>query len=149
MRAVVQRVAGASVSVPGEKVTSIGEGLLVLAGIHEDDDRDDLVYIRDKILGLRIFDDDQGVMNRSVGDINGDILLVSQFTLYGDVRRGRRPSYSSAMPPEKAKSFFDQFVTSVRDLYPGVQSGIFGAHMEISLVNSGPVTILLDSARIL
>lgn len=149
MRAVVQRVASASVSVEGMKVSSIGEGLLVLAGIHENDERDDMVYIRDKILGLRIFNDDKGLMNRSVGDVNGDILLVSQFTLYGDARRGRRPSYSSAMTPESAKSFFDQFVASVRDQYPGVQSGIFGAHMEISLVNSGPVTILLDSARIL
>ena len=149
MRAVVQRVASASVSVDGMKVSSIGEGLLVLAGIHENDERDDMVYIRDKILGLRIFNDDKGLMNRSVGDVNGDILLVSQFTLYGDARRGRRPSYSSAMTPESAKSFFDQFVASVRDQYPGVQSGIFGAHMEISLVNSGPVTILLDSARIL
>jgi len=149
MRAVVQRVASASVSVDGMKVSSIGEGLLILAGIHENDERDDMVYIRDKILGLRIFNDDKGLMNRSVGDVNGDILLVSQFTLYGDARRGRRPSYSSAMTPESAKSFFDQFVASVRDQYPGVQSGIFGAHMEISLVNSGPVTILLDSARIL
>ncbi len=149
MRAVVQRVANASVSVDGMKVSSIGEGLLVLAGIHENDEQDDMFYIRDKILGLRIFNDDQGLMNRSVGDVNGDILLVSQFTLYGDARRGRRPSYSSAMSPENAKSFFDQFVASVRDQYPGVQSGIFGAHMEISLVNSGPVTILLDSARIL
>ena len=147
MRAVVQRVASASVSVEGREVAVIKHGLLALVGIHEDDDEGDLAYIRGKILGLRIFNDENGVMNRSVADVEGEILLVSQFTLYGDVRKGRRPSYSNAMNPDRATAFFEHFVSCVRSEYPMVKQGIFGAHMEISLINSGPVTILLDSTR--
>lgn len=147
MRAVVQRVGSASISVQGDEIAAIGQGLLVLVGIHENDTENDLVYIRSKILGLRIFNDEKGVMNLSVGDVDGEILLVSQFTLYGDARKGRRPSYSNAMNPDKATIFFDQFVKSMKGEYPGVRQGIFGAHMEISLINSGPVTILLDSTR--
>lgn len=147
MRAVVQRVDCAGVSVNGTPVSSIGRGLLVLAGLRYDDTEADLDFISDKITGLRIFDDSSGTMNLSVSDISGELLIISQFTLYGDVRKGRRPSYSEAMPPEKASKFFDQFVQYVKSKYPQTKTGIFGADMKISLENSGPVTILLDSRK--
>jgi len=149
MRAVVQRVLRASVEVGGEIVASIGEGIMVLVGIHREDGPEDMEYVRGKILGLRIFDDDQGVMNLSVEDTGGEVLLISQFTLQGDARKGRRPSYSAAMPPEQAGQLFVRFVDSVRSRYPRVQTGIFGAEMDVSLVNSGPVTIVIDSTGIL
>lgn len=149
MRAVVQRVSRASVEVDGKEIASIGEGIMVLVGIHRDDSPEDMKYIRDKILGLRIFDDDQGVMNLSVEDAGGEVLLVSQFTLHGDARRGRRPSYSAAMSPDNAVRFFEQLVESIRNRYPRIQAGIFGADMDVSLVNRGPVTIILDSTGIL
>lgn len=147
MRAVVQRVTAASVSVQGDDISSIGKGLLVLVGIHRDDGDEDMDYLARKIMGLRIFDDEAGVMNRSVADIGGEVLLVSQFTLYGDARRGKRPSYAEAMTPGGADDFFKRFVERCRGIYGNIQTGRFGAEMELSLVNWGPVTILLDSAR--
>ncbi|MBN1496345.1 MAG: D-tyrosyl-tRNA(Tyr) deacylase [Spirochaetes bacterium] len=147
MRAVIQRVREASVSVDGDEVASIGRGILVFAGLHESDTEKDLEYILGKIIGARIFDDNAGVMNLSVTDTGGEILLVSQFTLYGDLRRGKRPSYSAAMDPEKARDIFNGFVDRCRSLHERTQSGVFGADMKVSLVNDGPVTILLDSAK--
>jgi D-tyrosyl-tRNA(Tyr) deacylase len=148
MRAVVQRVSEASVSVEGRPVAAIGCGLLVLLGLHGDDSDKDMQYIINKILGLRIFDDDQGAMNLSVQNVNGEILVVSQFTLYGDARRGKRPSYSDAMAPERAEKVYADFMGSIKKEYHRVCEGIFGAHMQVSLVNSGPVTILLDSSKL-
>ncbi len=148
MRSVVQRVSGASVEVRGVRRASIGAGIVALIGIGKDDSPDDMEYIASKILGLRIFDDENGVMNLSVADTGGEVLLVSQFTLFGDARKGRRPSYSGAMPPEMAILQFDRFVGLFRGKYERVQTGEFGAHMMLDLVNDGPVTILLDSGRI-
>jgi D-aminoacyl-tRNA deacylase len=147
MRAVIQRVIEASVLVDGETVASIKEGLLVLAGLHESDTDEDLEFIINKILGARIFDDAGGVMNLSVADIRGEVLLVSQFTLYGDLRRGKRPSYSHAMKPEFAREVFKTFADRCSALHEKTKTGIFGAEMKVSLVNSGPVTILLDSGK--
>ena len=149
MRAVIQRVLQASVEVEGKTVASIGRGLMVLAGLHESDTSVDRDYILGKILGVRIFNDPQGVMNLSVADTDGEILLVSQFTLYGDARRGKRPSYSSAMKPDTAGKAFADFVAQCRALHPKTETGVFSADMKVSLVNDGPVTILLDSSRIL
>ena len=147
MRAVLQRVLRASVAVDGVAAASIGPGLLVLAGLRESDTDEDLEYIMAKIIGARIFDDDCGVMNRSIEEIAGEILVVPQFTLYGDLRRGKRPSYSEAMKPERARRVFTTFMERLTERYASVKSGVFGAHMEVSLVNDGPVTILLDSER--
>jgi len=148
MRAVLQRVSRASVAVGGKTVSSIGKGMLVLVGFHRDDAESDMEYIARKILSARIFDDVNGVMNLSVGDVSGEILLVSQFTLYGDARKGKRPSYSDAMAPDAAIEFYKLFTDKCRAEYGKVESGVFGAMMDVSLVNSGPVTILLDSAKI-
>jgi len=149
MRAVIQRVLQATVEVEGRIIASIDTGLLVLIGIHSDDSHDDMKYIIGKIMGLRIFNDDRDIMNHSVQDIKGGVLLVPQFTLYGDARRGNRPSYSSAMPPTGAAPFFSDFLDHFRSAYPGVVAGLFGADMKVSLTNWGPVTILLDSSKIL
>jgi len=147
MRAVVQRVSEASVSVEGEVIGSVGDGMIVLIGIHREDTEKEMEYIARKISGLRIFEDDEGVMNRSVTDTGGSVLLIPQFTLYGDVRKGKRPSYIEAMPPDRAALFFDDFVELFRRMYGNVETGKFGADMRVSLVNRGPVTILLDSSR--
>lgn len=146
MRAVVQRVTEARVAVAGQTVGEIGAGLLVLLGVARDDTADDAQYLVEKITNLRIFDDAEGKMNRSLLDIHGSMLVVSQFTLYGDVRRGRRPSYSDAAEPEKANSLYEEFVKRV-SLVTHVETGIFQAMMKVSLVNEGPVTILLDSRK--
>lgn len=148
MRAVVQRVSEASVSVKGSVVASINMGLLVLVGFHKADTGSDSEYIISKISGLRIFEDENSLMNLSVSEVGGDILVVSQFTLYGDARKGRRPSFSESMQPPKAKDFYDGFINSFREHFGAVKCGVFGADMEVSLKNSGPVTILLDSSRI-
>lgn len=148
MRAVVQRVLEVGVECNGSTAASIGRGMLVLVGFHRDDSDADCEYIAGKLLGLRIFDDDSGVMNLSLSETGGCLLLVSQFTLYGDARKGRRPSYSEAMAPAVAREMFDRFVAHCRTLHPVVQHGVFGAEMMVSLVNWGPVTILLDSARL-
>jgi len=146
MRAVVQRVERASVEVDGNPVSSIGAGLLALVGFHRDDTNDDCEYIINKILNLRIFEDAGNVMNLSLLECGRELLVVSQFTLYGDARKGRRPSYSSAMPPGAASEFYQKFFELFKSSYDRTQSGTFGADMKVSLVNSGPVTIMLDSS---
>lgn len=148
MRAVIQRVLGASVETGGEEVASIGRGLLVFAGLGAEDTAGDMEYVARKVIGARIFDDDAGVMNLSVSDVGGEVLLVSQFTLYGDMRRGMRPSYSPAMRPDDARPAFENFVGLFRSIHGNTKSGVFGADMKVSLVNDGPVTILIDSARL-
>jgi D-aminoacyl-tRNA deacylase len=147
MRTVIQRVRNASVEVSGEIVAEIGNGLLVLLGVGQDDDRADADYLADKIVNLRIFHDQDGKMNRSILEAGGSALIVSQFTLYGDVRRGRRPSYSDAASPEKGKELYEYFVERVRSSGVEVETGIFQAMMMVSLTNDGPVTILVDSKK--
>lgn len=146
MRALLQRVTEASVAVAGRTVAEIGPGLLVLAGIAPDDAAQDRSWLARKIVQLRIFDDADGVMNRSVHDIGGQILAVSQFTLYASTRKGNRPSYAGAAPPDPARPAFDAFVAELSDaLGRPVPTGVFGAMMSVRLVNDGPVTIWLDS----
>jgi D-aminoacyl-tRNA deacylase len=147
MRAVVQRVTRASVTIDGETIGEIGNGLVVLLGIARDDTKDDADYLAPKIIALRIFDDKEGRMNVSVRDIDGGLLVVSQFTLYGDVRRGLRPSWSDAAAPEVAEPLYDYFVESSRKLLGRVETGSFRKMMQVELVNDGPVTILLDSRK--
>ena len=147
MRAVVQRVTRASVTIDDEIVGEIGNGLVVLLGIARDDTKEDADYLVPKIAALRIFDDADGKMNRSLKDIDGGLLIVSQFTLYGDVRRGLRPSWSDAAAPEIAEPLYDYFVESSRKLLGRVETGSFRKMMLVELVNDGPVTILLDSRK--
>jgi D-tyrosyl-tRNA(Tyr) deacylase len=147
MRAVVQRVTRASVTIDGEIAGEIGNGLLVLLGVARDDTKEDADYLAPKIIALRIFDDAEGKMNMSLKDINGGLLIVSQFTLYGDVRRGLRPSWSDAAAPEIAEPLYDYFVASSRKLLGRVETGSFRKMMLVELVNDGPVTILLDSRK--
>lgn len=148
MRAVVQRVTRAEVRVEGRLVGGIGRGLLVLLGIARDDTPEAGKVLAEKIVNLRIFDDDQGRMNRSLLEAGGAVLCVSQFTLYGDCRKGRRPSYERAAPPETARALYDSFVESLRVLGVKVETGEFRAMMDVELVNDGPVTLLLDSERV-
>jgi len=147
MRAVVQRVNRAQVTVRGEVTGQIGLGLLVLVGVARDDGESDATYLADKIRGLRIFEDEQGKMNRSVQDVGGSVLAVSQFTLYGDVRHGRRPSFDAAALPEKARQLYEIFVKQIRAAGLPCETGRFQEMMKVELVNDGPVTILLDSAK--
>jgi D-tyrosyl-tRNA(Tyr) deacylase len=147
MRAVVQRVSRASVTVGNEATGKIGLGLLVLLGVGEDDAAADADYLADKIAVLRIFEDDAGKMNLNVNDAGGAVLAVSQFTLYGDVRRGRRPSFDAAAPPERARELYEYFVAKLRAAGLRCEVGRFQAMMQVELVNSGPVTILLDSKK--
>lgn len=148
MRAVVQRVSRSKVTVDGEVTGEIGKGLLVLLGISVDDDTKDAAYILDKVIHLRIFEDAQGKMNRSLVEIEGEMLVVSQFTLYGDSRRGRRPSFIEAANGPEARFLYEHFVSSARSMIRNVGTGRFGAMMDVELVNDGPVTILLDSNKI-
>jgi D-aminoacyl-tRNA deacylase len=148
MRAVIQRVTRASVTVDGAVVGEIGNGLVVLLGIARDDSEKDASYLIEKIAALRIFDDEAGVMNVSVRDLGGALLIVSQFTLYGDVRRGLRPSWIDAAAPEVAEPLYDFFVAQARKLIARVATGSFRAMMLLELVNDGPVTILLDSRKL-
>ena len=145
MRAVVQRVAWAKVEVGGETTGAIERGLLVYLGAGKGDGEEDLAYVLGKIVGLRIFGDDAGKMNLSVVDIGGSLLVVSQFTLYGDVRRGRRPSFDAAMPPEEAERAYEAFVARARAQGVRVETGRFRADMKVSSLNDGPVTIWIDS----
>ncbi len=146
MRVVVQRVTEASVTVEGRVTGAIGRGLLVLAGVAPDDTEQDREWLAQKIVGLRIFDDDQGVMNRSVHEIGGEILAVSQFTLYASTRKGNRPSWSGAAPPPVAEPAFAAFVACLASgLGRDVPTGVFGADMQVRLTNDGPVTIWMDS----
>jgi len=147
MRAVVQRVTEASVRVGDEVTGEIGKGLMVLIGVADTDTEKDLKYIADKVPGLRIFDDENGVMNKSVLDAGGVILAVSQFTLYGDARGGRRPSYIRAAKPEPANDMYERLIAIWREKGITVETGRFRADMKVSLVNDGPVTILLDSEK--
>jgi D-tyrosyl-tRNA(Tyr) deacylase len=147
MRAVVQRVSSASVAVEGQVVGEIGPGLLVLLGVSTSDANADADYLADKIAGLRIFEDSDGKMNRSVQDVGGAVLAVSQFTLYGDVRRGKRPSFDEAARPERARELYEYFVAEIRRRGLRCETGKFQAMMSVSLVNEGPVTILLDSLK--
>ena len=147
MRAVVQRVMRASVTIEGESTGEIGKGLVVLLGVARDDTREDADYLAAKIAALRIFDDAEGRMNVSVKEMNGGLLIVSQFTLYGDVRRGLRPSWSDAAAPEVAEPLYDYFVERSRKLLGRVETGSFRKTMQVELVNDGPVTILLDSRK--
>lgn len=147
MRAVVQRVKNAGVSIRGEQKSGIQKGLLVFLGVEEEDTAADCDYICDKVLGLRIFEDSEGKMNLSVTDVGGEALLVSQFTLYGDARKGRRPSFIRAARPEKAVVLYERAAELLSKSVP-VQTGEFQADMEVSLVNDGPVTILLESKRL-
>lgn len=147
MRAVVQRVSSASVSVKGKLIGKIGNGLLVLLGVRSSDTRDDADYLVEKLLNLRIFEDNDGKMNRSLIDTSGELLVVSQFTLYGDTRRGRRPSFVDAAPPERANTLYEYFVAQSKRHTKKVETGQFQAMMDVQLVNSGPVTILLDSEK--
>jgi D-tyrosyl-tRNA(Tyr) deacylase len=148
MRACVQRVSRAEVVVEGQIVGRIGVGLLVLLGVGVDDSADDAAQFADKIIELRIFPDDEGKMNRSLVEAKGAMLVVSQFTLYGDCRKGRRPSFIDAAPPEKGEQLYQEFVSSVRQKGVEVATGRFRAHMDVSLVNDGPVTLLLDSKKV-
>lgn len=148
MRAVVQRVTRARVTVAGEITGAIERGLVVLLGVAHDDTKEDADYLAPKIASLRIFDDSEGRMNVSLKDIDGGLLVVSQFTLYGDVRRGLRPSWSDAAPPEVAEPLYEYFVESSRKLVACVTTGSFRKTMQVELVNDGPVTILLDSRKL-
>lgn len=147
MRAVVQRVSRASVKADGELTGEIGLGLLVLLGVGNDDAEADADYLAGKIAGLRIFEDDAGKINLSVNDVGGAVLAVSQFTLFGDVRRGKRPSFDAAARPERARELYEYFVVRIRNLGLRCETGRFQAMMDVELVNSGPVTILLDSKK--
>ena len=147
MRAVVQRVTEARVEVDGQVTGAIGPGLLVLLGIAKSDTRADAQYLADKILGLRIFADQAGKMNLDVVEAGGSVLIVSQFTLYGDVRKGRRPGFDRAAEPEMARRLYEYYVEAVRSRNVPVQTGVFQARMSVQLINDGPVTILLDSEK--
>lgn len=147
MRAVIQRVSRAKVTVAGEVTGEIGLGLLVLLGVGHEDSEANADYLAEKIAGLRIFEDHGGKMNRSVLDVGGAVLVVSQFTLYGDVRKGKRPSFDDAAPPQRARDLYESFVQKVRAAGLHCETGRFQEMMAVELVNEGPVTILLDSAK--
>ncbi|MGB9795366.1 D-aminoacyl-tRNA deacylase [Fervidobacterium gondwanense] len=148
MRAVVQRVTKASVSVDNQIVGKISSGIVVLLGVGKDDTLEDAKYLAEKIVNLRIFDDGEGKMNLSLLDVKGEALVISQFTLYGDCRRGRRPSYSDSAPPDIANELYEKFVELVRGYNVRVETGIFAAHMLVEIHNDGPVTLLLDSKKV-
>jgi D-tyrosyl-tRNA(Tyr) deacylase len=147
MRAIVQRVSGATVSVGGKEVGRCGYGLLLLVGVHVDDTERNAVKLADKIANLRIFNDEAGKMNLSLLDFQPeyDILAISNFTVYGDTKKNRRPSFVDSAPFERGKELFDRFIEELRKLGPSVQTGQFGAHMRVALVNDGPVTVLVDA----
>ena len=148
MRVVIQRVTGASVKIDGKEHASVGQGMLVLLGIEKEDTEEDVIWLTRKIGQLRIFNDRQGVMNLSVNETGGDILVVSQFTLHAKTKKGNRPSYVRAAPPETAIPLYEDFLRKLQEQIAGsVRSGVFGAKMEVSLVNDGPVTILIDTKR--
>jgi D-tyrosyl-tRNA(Tyr) deacylase len=149
LRAVVQRVSQASVTISDNIVAQIGKGLLVFLGISKSDQESDISWMADKIVNLRIFEDEQNKMNKSLLDVMGDVLVVSQFTLFGDCRKGRRPSFTDSATPEKAKVLYDEFLSYLKEKYPiNVQQGEFQAHMKVNIINDGPVTLLLDSQKL-
>ena len=145
MRAVVQRVTSASVTVAGETVGQISHGLLVLLGVAQDDREQDVVQLAQKLIGLRVFDDDAGKMNLDVVQVSGAMLIVSQFTLLADCRKGRRPSYTGAAPPQLAESLYEAFIIAVSSQGVPVETGRFGAMMDVALVNDGPVTLIVET----
>lgn len=147
MRAVVQRVKKASVTVDEKLIGAINEGLLVLLGVEDEDTMEDVKYLSDKVCNLRIFEDSEEKMNLSLLDVKGELLVVSQFTLYGDCRRGRRPSFIAAARPEYANEMYEKFVTECKKYVSKVEKGQFQANMDVELINNGPVTILLDSKK--
>lgn len=149
MRAIIQKVREASVEVENEKVSEIGPGFMVLLGVKDTDDKDDLAYIKKKISNLRIFEDDDEKMNLSLKDVGGEILVVSQFTLYGDARKGNRPSFTKSAKADKAKEYYEILIDELKEEGFNVKTGVFQTHMRVSLTNDGPVTIILDSERIL
>ena len=148
MRVVLQRVSSASVSVDGRETGRIGSGLLVFVGVGRGDDGGDIDYIVGKIRDLRLFEDSDGKMNRSLAEIGGEVLLVSQFTLYGDCRKGRRPSFDRAAPPDVARVLYERLVAALRETGTAVRTGEFQAMMRVELVNDGPVTLLVDSRKV-
>ncbi len=148
MRALLQRVSHASVTVDGNVADQIGQGLLVLLGVGQDDSEVQVKTLADKIVHLRIFGDDEGKMNRSLLDVGGEVLVVSQFTLYADMRRGRRPSFTDAAPPSLAEPLVERFKDALATYGLKVEGGVFGAYMEVELINSGPVTIWMDSEEL-
>ena len=148
MRSVVQRVNYASVKVDGEIIGKIEKGLLILLGVCDEDTEKDLIYMADKITGLRIFEDEDEKMNLSVEDIDGELLVVSQFTLFGDCRKGKRPSFSSAGKPDYANEMYEKFITILKEKNFKVECGKFGADMKVELLNDGPVTLLIDSKKV-
>ena len=145
MRAVVQRVKRACVTIDGTKTAEIGGGFLILLGVHETDTEADAEYLAKKCCGLRVFEDDNGKMNRSVQDVGGEFLIVSNFTLYGDCRKGNRPSFTSAARPETAVPLYEHFISCVRQSGIACQTGTFGADMQVELLNDGPVTLIVES----
>jgi D-tyrosyl-tRNA(Tyr) deacylase len=147
MRSVVQRVSSSSVTVDGDVIGKIDKGLMVLLGVTHDDTSKDVDYMIDKILNLRIFEDEDDKMNLSLKDIDGELLVVSQFTLYGDCRKGRRPSFTNAAKPDLADKLYEEFIAKAKSQELNVGTGQFGAHMMVDLTNDGPVTILLDSSK--
>ena len=149
MRAIIQKVREASVVVENEKVSEIGPGFMVLLGVKDTDDKDDLAYIKKKISKLRIFEDEDRKMNLSLKDVGGEILVVSQFTLYGDARKGNRPSFTESAKADKAKEYYEILIDELKEEGFNVKTGVFQTHMQVSLTNDGPVTIILDSERIL
>jgi len=148
VRAVVQRVKSSSVVVEGKTVGSIAAGLNILLGISKDDNIEDIKYLKEKIINLRIFEDNEGKMNRSLLEVGGELLIVSQFTLYGDCRKGRRPNFMEALSGEEANKLYEEFVLQCRNLGIKVETGIFGADMKVFIENDGPVTLLVDSKKV-
>ena len=147
MRAVIQRVSRGSVLVDGEEIGAIGSGLVILLGVHRDDNTEDGKYLARKIVNLRIFSDENGKMNRSLLDVGGQALIVSQFTLWGDTRKGRRPSFIKAAEPDQAEKLYQDFVSEMNRQSITTATGAFGAMMELALINDGPVTLILDSRK--
>lgn len=147
MRAVVQKVTSSSVSVDGVIIGKINNGFNVLVGFSKEDTIEDLKYIKDKILNLRVFEDENDKMNLSLLDVKGELLIISQFTLYGDARKGRRPNFMNALGGDDAKIFYDKFIEMMKETGLKIETGIFGAHMQVDIKNDGPVTILLDSSK--
>lgn len=147
MRAVVQRVTSSKVEVDGKIVGSIGKGLNILLGITTDDTIEDIKYLKDKIINLRIFSDEEGKMNKSLLDVEGELLVISQFTLYGDCRKGRRPSFIQALAGEQSEVLYEEFLKQCREDVAKVEKGIFGADMQVEINNDGPVTLLLESKK--
>lgn len=148
MRAVIQRVTAGSVAVKEQEISRIGKGLVVLLGVKQGDDTEDVRYMAEKTANLRIFADEAGKMNLSVKDVGGEVLAVSQFTLYGDCRQGRRPGFTEAAPPDRADSLYQMYVEELKERGVTVKTGVFREHMLVRLENDGPVTILLDSRKI-